>query len=107
MNLTIKRVLDIGNINRERVVLGVTRDDEIGNYMIAQGTTTEAGGLSQSLKPLCWFPDNPVKAGDLVVLYTKVGAQKKKVNADKSTSHFFYLGLGKCLWEGDKRAAVV
>jgi hypothetical protein len=64
--------------------------------------------VSTAIKRLYWFPDKPVKKGDVVVLYSKKGAQSEKLNDDKSTSHFFYWGLSEPSWlEENKAAAVV
>ena len=107
MNITVKSVLDVGIVKRERVVLNVVRDDDIGTYILVRGFTTKSGGISMDLEPLLWFPDAPGKAGDLVVIYTKEGTSKTKVNDDGSTSHFFYLGRSASIWSSPDRAAVV
>lgn len=107
MNVSAKGVRDVGVLERERIVLKATRDDDIGTYILARGRTQEDGSLAMAIRPLYWFPDAPVSAGDLIVVYTKSGARKTKVNRDGSTSHFFYLGLGVAQWTGSDRAVVL
>ena len=107
MNIEIKNVLDVGVLARERVVLRVIRDANVGDFLLAQGMTQTDGAVSQAIRPLLWFPDELVKAGDLVVVYTKAGRPKTKTNADESTSRFYYLGLEKSVWSAPKRAALL
>ena len=50
-----------------------------------------------------WFPDQKVKKGDTVVLYTRKGTYNTKTKSNGTTSHFFYWGLNNNVWndEGD------
>jgi hypothetical protein len=48
-----------------------------------------------------------VKSGDLIVLYTKRGVSKERVNKDGSTSHFYYWGLADPVWGLEDFVAVV
>jgi hypothetical protein len=106
MNILTKDVLGAGVIESERVVLRVVRDENIGTYLLSAGTIQKDGDLAMDIRPLFWFPDDMLKAGDLIVVYTKAGKHKIKVNDDKSTSRFYYLGYDAPLWNATKRAVV-
>lgn len=45
-----------------------------------------------------WFPNDTVKSGDTVVLYTKAGTAKKKDHSSGRTSHFYYFGKARPDW---------
>ena len=80
MNLKIKIVRN-GDISHERVVLSVVLPDDVGKYVVLQVDTSEKGdGPTNSVERAYWFPDKKVKAGDFVVLYTKEGEDKEKLN---------------------------
>lgn len=108
MNLEIIKVRYEGNIANERVVLSVTAADDVGNYLVTQ-VETHADETRPSNKVLrCfWFPDQPVKKGDLVVLYTKKGTYKEKQNTHGSTTYFYYWGLDAPIWHHRRRTLVV
>ncbi len=107
MNVDIKKIRDRGDIDRERLVLEVHADDDIGRYVVFVTDCAEDGGVSNRLKRAYWFPDKPVGEGDLVVLYTKAGNPKIKRNEDGTRSHFFYLGLEKPIWSVPSDYAVL
>lgn len=107
MNVKIKYVRNPGELNKERLVLKVLRDDDIGYYLVLDTTFTSDGGISNLVRHPYWFPDKKVKSGDIVVLYTKSGSESKKTNKDGSTSHFFYRGIDRTVWNKDEDCAVV
>lgn len=98
MNIEIKAIKDRGDPKEERLVLEANRDDDVGRYVVFAAPRSEDGSVSSELKRAYWFPDKPVSAGDLVILYTREGSPKKKKNADGSRSHFFYWGLEEPIW---------
>jgi hypothetical protein len=98
MNVQIRNLRGPGVLKDERLVLEVLRNDDIGYYLVLDSTFTPDGNVSNRVRDPYWFPDQRVKAGDLVVLYTKAGRQSEKVNKDGSTSYFFYRGLEKPVW---------
>ncbi|HUU56532.1 MAG TPA: hypothetical protein VMW93_04250 [bacterium] len=103
MNIEIKAIRDSGTKDKERIVLRVLKDEDIGFYVIFDTTFTEEGNISNKVRHSFWFPDKKVRAGDLVVLYTKRGQAKEREKPRGITTHFFYWGLDKTIWneEGD------
>lgn len=98
MSVEIKRVVDQGVEDRERLVLRILANDDIGRYVVL-AVHVEDDLITNAVDDVFWFPDQPVKAGDLVVLYTKAGTPTTKSNKNGSTSHFFYWGIrNSALW---------
>ena len=85
MNLKILGIMDAGIANKERLVLKVLRNDDIGYYVVFDTTFLEDGNVSNKVRHSYWFPDKEVQAGDLVVLYTKQGIMSERKQKDGST----------------------
>lgn len=107
MNLKISGVRNAGELNKERLVLKVLKDDDIGYYLVLDSTFTSDGSISNKVRHPYWFADKEVKSGDLVILYTKSGRESEKLTSNGSTSHFFYRGLDRTIWNKDGDCAVV
>ncbi|HHW9298814.1 TPA: hypothetical protein ACU3BK_000743 [Salmonella enterica] len=107
MTIEIKYALDAGNLAKERLVLKATSDDEIGNYILFDTTYVEDDKVSNKIRHSLWFPDQEVKKNDLIVVYTKSGKYSKIENKNKTTSHFFYMGLGNSIWNENGDCAVL
>lgn len=107
MDIEFNMVKDPGVAENERIILRVTKDTELGNYLIATSTENDDNKtITSELSNVYWFPDQKLKAGDLVVVYTKKGKKAQVENIDGSTSYFMYWGLESPIGE-DMRAAVV
>lgn len=107
MNLNISSFADAGNFDKERLVLKANVDLDIGQYAVFC-TELSADKAATAGKQLAyWFPDEEVKANDLVVLYTKQGTSRKKDLGDERTAHFFYWDHGEALWARNNNGAVV
>lgn len=107
MTIEIKYAKDAGNIEKERLVLKATSDDEIGNYVLFDTTYLEDGRVSNEMRHSLWFPDREVKENDLIVVYTKAGKDSKLENKNGTSSHFFYMGLGNSIWNKNGDCAVI
>jgi hypothetical protein len=107
MNVEIKYIADAGVEAKERLVLSVLREDDIGNYVVFDTTLTGQGQVSNRMRHSYWFPDKKVRSGDLVVLYTKTGTSSEKQNTDGSTTHFFYMNIDRTVWNTDGDCAVL
>jgi hypothetical protein len=107
MKLTVTKISDPGVLEKERVVMKATADEQVGAYLIFK--TKELGDNMVSNKPTktFWFPDKEVKAGDYVVLYTKPGQDKSTQNEGGGSSHFFYWNLKEPLWPDKNYSAVL
>ena len=93
MNIAIDYIKDSGNLDKERIVFAVKNDEQLGKYLIAESVLLENARFSAKLKNVFWFPDQELKQGDVVVLYTKTGNTNFSKNEDGSTTYFYYWGL--------------
>lgn len=95
MNITIDYIKDSGNLDKERIVFAVKNDEQLGKYLIAESVLLDNLRFSGKIKNTFWFPDQEIKQGDIVVLYTKPGSSNISKNEDGSTSYFYYWGLSE------------
>jgi hypothetical protein len=107
MKVEIRGVADSGTHEKERLILDVKEDDNIGDYLITDTSYTSDGKVSNKLRHPYWFIDKKVKKGDVVVLYTKKGNYSETKNANGSTTYFYYWGLDSSVWNNDKDCAVI
>lgn len=107
MDVKIIAVKNHGNAKEEYVLLEVTADCDIGHYQIGDSTYTSNGSVSNKLRHTYWFPDKPVKKGDLVCLRTSSGANETKTGSDGKQIHWFYWGLAVAVWNNDGDCAVL
>jgi hypothetical protein len=106
MIIEISSIADAGTFDKERVVLKAGADVDIGAYAAFISDVRE-GKATSGHKVAYWFPDKKVKAGDLIILYTKAGQDSEKVIAGAQTAHFYYWGLDKPQWGTKKRTLVL
>jgi hypothetical protein len=107
MNITIRGIRDKGVPDSERIVLEVSGPTDVGRYFLLKSESKGDGGVSTEISRTFWFPDKPVTANDIVVLYTRKGTANEKKNESGSVSHFFYWGLDKPVWNTPRAAAVL
>jgi hypothetical protein len=107
MNVKIRTLRYRGDLSKERLVLQVLTDTDIGSYAVFVVDVFEGNTVSNTVRDAYWFPDKKVKKGDLVVLYSKDGLDKEKQNSDGSTTHFFYWEQYESKWSRRGSAAVV
>jgi len=97
--LKISGIRDAGSLEKERLVMVAKTATELAEIvMIEVGAKPDESVNAFSVKGGYWFPTQTVKAGDLVILYTKAGRAKRKENLTGTISHFYYRGLDKAVW---------
>ncbi len=107
MRLKIRGLREPGVLPKERLVLEAGQNDDLGSYAVFCTRLLGTGQVSSKVERTFWFPDKKVQSGDVVVLYTKKGAQHDRENEDKTTTHFFYWNLDAPLWDGNLVPVVV
>lgn len=106
MTVDISSFADPGSLDKERVILKVGADVDIGGYAAFVSNVKDGKAMSGH-KTAYWFPDTKVKAGDLVVLYTKTGQDSKKELEGGQTAYFYYWGLSAPQWGTKTRTFVL
>ena len=107
MKVQIQSFKDVGVPDKERVVMKVATDHDIGKYLLFHSNKSAESNATSGRKIMYWFPDKPIKAGDLVVLYSKKGKRSEKKLDSGGTVHFFYWGLEDPVWGDDSKVAVL
>ena len=87
MILQLEKVLDLGNLGKQRILFRAVKSGNLLGYHLFQ-----ANSFFYS------FPHCDVKNGDYVVLYISGGERKTMKFAD-AICHFFYYGERLRLWE--------
>ena len=93
MKIKLSEIKDPGNPEKERIVATVLSDTDLGGYILAETQETSDETISSELKNVKWLEDQPLKVGDMVIIYTKSGKNGKIINVDGSTSYFYYWAL--------------
>ena len=107
MKLAIKYVKDPGDLRNERVILKAIDNENIGSYLISDTTYEGDNEVSNKLRHVFWIPDQEVSKDDLIVIYTKEGKDKSKKNESGRSTHFFYWGLKRTVWNVDQDAVTL
>lgn len=106
MNLTLKSIADKGNPQKERVVIRVAQNTDVGSYLLLC-TGFIDGKVNTGVTDTFWFPDKEVGAGDLVVLYSKTGKTNEKTLENGTKVHFFYWGTSGSRWSSPESGVVL
>jgi hypothetical protein len=107
MKAKITTIADPGHISKERVVIKVSGDLDIGSFAIMEAGV-RGGEITTGIVDVYWFPDKEVAAGDIVVLYTKNGTPNEKALKSGGRAHFFYWGaVDVSKWQGKDVAPVL
>ncbi|MBE0564912.1 MAG: hypothetical protein IH621_03075 [Krumholzibacteria bacterium] len=105
MNLRIVAIRESGVLTKERVVLRADSPTDTGHYILLR-VLLQDGDPTTDVLGTFWFPDKPIKPGDLIVLYTKHGTPGEK-SSGGGTAHFFYWGLSSPVWSENNVGATV
>lgn len=107
MKLEIKRILDRGIANKERLWLKALVDTSLEYFIVFDTTYTSETTISNLQRHAYWFRSKKVNAGDSIVLYTKSGTPSEVDNQDGTKTHFLYWGLQNTIWNKKEDCAVL
>jgi len=107
MNIAINKTVDRGDLEKERIIFTVKEDDFLGAYLVLKSKITGEKMVSSKIEKTYWFPDKDVKKGDIVVLYSKMGINTEKKNADGTTTYFFYWRSSNVLWNESENTVIL
>ena len=107
MKLKISTIADIGDADKERVVLKANDDFDLTHYAVFGCHKAGAGFQGGNVPHAYWFWAKDIKKDDFVVLYTKAGTPSVKENKDGTKSYFFYWHKPSPIWNGNLKAVVV
>jgi hypothetical protein len=107
MKVKIISVHNQGDYDEEYVLMEVKESCNIGKYILADSTYTDAGHVSNKVRHTFWIPDKDVEKGDLVSVRTKTGTDTTIIKASGTRVHRFYWGLKTAVWNNDGDCAVL
>lgn len=107
MKFNVRGVREPGELDKERVVVDLLEDGNTGTLIVASTTQQDSNRISARISSPYWVPDQDVKKGDLLVIYTKKGSRNTKENNDGTTSYFFYMGLTEELYSAPDQTVAV
>jgi hypothetical protein len=107
LKLEILCISDKGEHDTERVILRARKDCNLGFFLLCLSTWKSKATISNKLRHLFWFPEAAVNSGDFIILYTRKGSTIGCENQLGTTTHAFYWGLEKPVWNDPKDCAVV
>ena len=107
MKFTIDGLKEPGNLEKERVVIEILEDGNIGTLLVASTTQQAEDRVSSQINNPYWIPDQDVKKGDLIIIYTKSGQKNNRKNHSGSSSYFFYIGMEQPLYSENNKTVVV
>lgn len=106
MRVQIQYVAGRGDLSSERLVMRVRQDVDIGDFMLVR-TGFEDDEVTTDVSNALWFPYKRLRAGDLVVVYSKGGRDKRKQLEDGHKAYFFYWDQDSSLWDDEHVAPVL
>ncbi|MBL7706833.1 MAG: hypothetical protein JNM21_14900 [Taibaiella sp.] len=108
MKMKIKRVVDHGTLESERVELYSVENCQLHFYQVADTTYTNEGKISNKVRHVHWFLDAAINEGDEVWLYTKVGTNStQSINGGKNTRYIHYWNLAQSVWNNSGDGAIL
>jgi hypothetical protein len=107
MELKISGISDRGVLKDERIGLNVIKDCELKFYQLFRTSFGSSGGFFSRAKSAYWFTPKKVKAGDKIIIYSKVGTDNSKLNQDGTTTYWYYWGLDEPIFTDDLHGIVL
>jgi hypothetical protein len=107
MKLQVIRIADRGVVNSERLHLSVLQETNLSFYAVLLSRYMTPTGVASGNLTSFWFPAQPVKPGDQVVLSSCSGTPNARKEPNGTTTHFYYWGLPNAVWNDPPRCAVV
>jgi hypothetical protein len=107
MKVVCLGIFDRGDISKERVHFRAIADISLQFYAIYDTNYLGDDKIQTQHKNCFWFAPFQVKAGQNVVLYTRIGNQNTEPRNDGSVFHFFFRGLNQPIYTQPEKCAVI
>ncbi|KDF41766.1 hypothetical protein [Enterobacter kobei] len=109
MSLKIRGVQNAGEVGKEKLIIKVTADCNLIDFMVMDCTYDDDGQSSNKHRHVYMFPEKEVHVGEYIILYTGSGTNKIGVlnREDATVTHRFYWGLDTTVWNGDGDEALI
>lgn len=107
MGLELVSIHEKGKQNAEYVELKAVEACDLQYYMVSDTTYTSETKISNKLRHVYWFAPKQVSKGDYVFLRTGKGTNTSHANNAGTTTHVFYWGLDKAVWNNTGDAGIL
>ena len=100
-------IIDRGVLGKERLHMSAVANVNLNFYAVFETIYMSQDAIATNPRQAYWFADYEVRAGDHVILYTRLGEQSTKLRKDGYMNHFFYWGLDRPIWKALSSCAVL
>ncbi len=107
MRLQILGIADRGQPNLERLQMSVLQPANLGFYVALLTHYQQPTAISNGQLTAFWFPNQLVKPGDTIVLFSGAGQAQQRLEQNGSTTYFYYWGLPNTVWAHPAGCAMV
>ncbi len=107
MKVSVRSIHGHGKANEEYVILDVKQDCNAHHYILADTTYTGENTISNKYRHVHRFAKADLKAGDIIVLYTRVGKSTSEKKGNGSTIYYRYWNLKTAVWNDDGDGAIL
>lgn len=107
MLLQISNIIDAGVGAKERIMIKALDNLDIGKHLVLHSVELAPGRLSAKPTNIFWLPDQEVKLGDYILVYTGFGEKRNFINQAGSTTYVYYWGLKNTIFNSPKDSAVI
>lgn len=109
--LEVIKVVDAGNLQKERVILRMAESTSLINFVLINSNAPDDSGQVVDLNEhVFWFPDKVANQGDYVRLYSKAGqetVQQGTYDAKPTRFHNFFWAKRSAVWNRESNAVVI
>lgn len=98
MSLELVNIHEKGKQGSEYVELKALEACNLKYYIVTDTTYTSETSISNKLRHMYWFTSKDVAKGDYIFLRTGKGTNTSHANKAGTTTHVFYWGLDKPVW---------
>lgn len=107
MKITIHKIENHGDQNKEVVTLKVLQDCNADEYILTDTTYLSETTISNKFRHTFWFNSTAVKKGDFIQLFTGKGMNAAMKNKAQTTTHKFYWGVDHAVWNDTGDGAIL
>ena len=108
MRLKIVAIHDRGVPDKERLQLSVIAPANLVNYVVFETLKGPGDTIVPIPRNAYWFTPAPLRPGDFVVLYTRVGQPSTEKQANGvGTNHFLFWRRPSVIWADPNSCAVL
>lgn len=107
MKLNIIDIQGQGDASKEYVSFIADADCDLKNYVVSDSTYTAANSLSNTFRHTYWWSPQPIRKGDVVLLYTRKGVNSSNKMPSGNMAYVFYWGSDHAIWNNSGDTAVL